>query len=619
VAQHASSSLKLQRTLALLTGSILAVIVVLGLYWAQIIFIPIAAAVFLSFVLTPIVTWLQRRRLGRGAAVGAVVLLTALAIGGVGWVVADQVSGLVHDLPNYSKNIKDKVRRVRSWVEGPGSINELVKEVTQDPKKAGDAVEDRPAAVAVEPEGVWVSRLPATLRAAVEPLGGVALTLVLVVFMLVKREDLRNRLIRLIGYSRMTVTTKAVDDASHRISRFLLTQLILNSAFGAVFTLGLSLIGVPQAFLWGVLITVLRYVPYVGSWFGLLMPLTLSLAMFEDWTRPLLVVGLFGVLELSFANFLEPLFFGHSIGVSEVALLVAAAFWGWLWGPIGLVLAAPLTVCLAVLGKYVPQLEFLDVLLGDAPPLETDVSFYQRLLAADQDEAAQIVEATLKDQAPETVYDQLLIPALAYTKRDRGREALTESDEQAILNTVREIVEDLATHSAESKVLSAESGIPLGTRHSALGTERSTPHSEAAPVLVLGCPARDAEDEMALHLFSRLLDARWLMEVLTEHVLTSELMDVVEAKRPAALCVASLPPGGLAHARYLCKRLRARFPDLKLVVGLWGAGTVNEAADALREAGADYVTTSLLDARAHLNEWQPVFAAADASVLSEKG
>jgi predicted PurR-regulated permease PerM len=607
VAQHASSSLKLQRTLALLTGSTLAVIVVLGLYWAQIIFIPVAAAVFLSFVLTPIVTWLQRRRLRRGAAVGAVVLLTALAIGGVGWVVAGQVSGLVHDLPNYSKNIKDKVRRVRSWVEGPGPLNELVKEVTQDPKKAAAAPEDQPAAVVVEPESVWVSRLPATVRAAVEPLGGVALTLVLVVFMLVKREDLRNRLIRLIGYSRMTVTTKAVDDASHRISRFLLTQLILNAAFGAVFALGLFLTGVPQAFLWGVLITVLRYVPYVGSWFGLLMPLTLSLAIFEDWTRPLLVVGLFGVLELSFANFLEPLFFGHSTGVSEVALLVAAAFWGWLWGPIGLVLAAPLTVCLAVLGKYVPQLEFLDVLLGDAPPLETDVSFYQRLLAADQDEAAQIVEATLKDQAPETVYDQLLIPALAYTKRDRGREALTESDEQAILNTVREIVEDLATHSAESKVPSAESPAP------------GTQPSETAPVLVLGCPARDAEDELALHLFSRLLDGRWQMEILTEHVLTSELMDAVEAKRPAALCVASLPPGGLAHARYLCKRLRARFPDLKLVVGLWGAGTGGEAADALREAGADYVTTSLLDARAHLNEWQPVFAAADSSVLSEKG
>jgi hypothetical protein len=227
------------------------------------------------------------------------------------------------------------------------------------------------------------------------------------------------------------------------ISRFLLMQLIVNAGFGVLLALGLLLIRVPHALLWGCLAARLRYVPYLGSWLTTVLLMTLSLAMFPGWVQPFLVLGLIVILELVTANVVEPRLFGHSIGVSEVALLVAAAFWAFLWGPIGLLLSSPLTVCLVVLGKYVPQLEFLDVILGDKPSLGADISYYQRLLARDQDEAAQLVLTQAKIAPPEQIYDQLLMPALNYLKRDRQRDDLTEADQQFVLRATREIVEDL--------------------------------------------------------------------------------------------------------------------------------------------------------------------------------
>jgi hypothetical protein len=271
---------------------------------------------------------------------------------------------------------------------------------------------------------------------------------VLVIFMLLKREDLRNRLLRLVGHGRLTVTTKAVDDAGQRISRFLLMQALINGTFGLSLAVGLFLIGVEYAFLWGFLAAILRYIPYLGTWIAAILPITLSLAMFEGWLQPLLVMALFLVIELICNNVLEPRLFGRSMGVSEVALLVVAAFWAFLWGPIGLVLSNPLTVCLVVLGKYVPQLEFFDVLLGDEPALDADVSFYQRLLARDQDEATEIVLTHVQTLGPEQVYDALLVKALCHVRRDREQDQLTDFDEEFILRATGEIVEDLSERHA---------------------------------------------------------------------------------------------------------------------------------------------------------------------------
>ena len=331
--------------------------------------------------------------------------------------------------------------------------------------------------------------------------------------------------------------------------------------------------------------------------------------MFPGWVQPLLVLGLIVVLELVTANVMEPWLFGHSMGVSEVALLVAAAFWAFLWGPIGLVLSSPLTVCLVVLGKYVPQLEFLDVLLGDEPALDPDVSYYQRLLARDQDEATQLVLAQAKTLPPEQVYDELLVPALNYVKRDRERDDLTEADEQFILRATREIVEDLGERQA------AAAGKAARRR------QRRPRPRRRRKVRILGCPGHDEADRLALEMLRQLLDpARWDVEVLSLEMLSAELVALAGEKEPAVVCIGALPPGGLAHTRYLCKRLRARLPEAKIVVGRWGLkGNVEQNQEQLREAGADQVETTLLETRTHLHAWLPVLAQEEAKTTAGSG
>ena len=389
-----------QRALIVLTGTVVSVVVVTLLYWAQKVFIPFALAVFMSFLLTPLVSFLQRRRLGRTLSVILVVLLAAMVLGGVIWLVTAEVSSLAAELPTYTENIKEKIRSLREI--GHGSVAEKLDKMVQDitgawkapstvPKSGAADVPvvpegialPRPPSVILEPDSpAWISRLPAVLSSMAESLGGFALALVLAVFMLLKRENLRDRLIRLVGTGQMTAMTKGLDDAGHRISRFLLTQFIINGSFGLALAIGLVAIQFPHALLFGFLAMLLRYVPYVGTVTTAVVLTTLGLAVFPGWVQPLLIIAFIVVLELVTANIMEPRLFSQSMGISEVALLVAAAFWAFLWGPVGLVLSSPLTVCLVVLGKYVPQLEFLDVLLGDEQSLDLDVSYYQRLLAA---------------------------------------------------------------------------------------------------------------------------------------------------------------------------------------------------------------------------------------------
>jgi predicted PurR-regulated permease PerM len=600
-----------QRALIVLTGTVVGVVVVSCLYWAQRVFIPVALAVFLTFLLAPLVTILQRRHLGRTLSVAVVVLLAALTLSGVIWLVSIEVRNIAGELPKYTENIKEKIRSIREI--GQGSLTEslgtMFRDITQEWKSQPEnpeggamdipatAATQKPPSVVVEADSPpWLSRLSALLSPLIESLGSLAMALVLVVFMLLKRESLRNRLIRLVGHGRLTVTTKAVDDAGQRISRFLLMQFIVNGGFGIVLTLGLLLIGVPHALLWGCLATLLRYVPYLGSWVTTVLLMTLSLAIFSGWVQPFLVLGFILVLELVTANIVEPKLFGHSIGVSEVALLVAAAFWAFLWGPIGLLLSSPLTVCLVVLGKYVPQLEFLDVILGDEPSLGADISYYQRLLARDQDEAAQLVLTQAKIAPPEEIYDRLLVPALNYVKRDRERDDLTEADEQFVLRATREIVEDLG----ERRTAAADSAATPPVDGTTLPAHRK--------IRILGCPGHDESDAMALEMLRQLLDpSRWEVEIMSLDVLSAESVARAGEKEPAVVCIAALPPGGLAHTRYLCKRLRARLPEARIVVGRWGLkDDVEQNREQLLEAGADQVETTLLETRTHLSTWLPV-------------
>ena len=330
----------------------------------------------------------------------------------------------------------------------------------------------------------------------------------------------------------------------------------------------------------------------------------MSLALSPGWMQPLLVILLVVVLEVVFANLIEPWQFGRSMGVSEVAQLTAAAFWAFLWGPVGLILSGPLTVCLVVLGKYVPQLEFLEVLLGDEPPLSPPDACYQRLMARDQDEAVDIVQKKLKEEPVEKVFDELLIPALVHTRADRLRDLLSREDEQFIIEATREVLEEIAT-----------SPPPHDNGHPA-----EAAGSSMQRVRLLACPARDGMDQVALEMFRQLLNAgKWDVHLVDSATLAAELMAQVEDLQPTVVCIGSLPPGSLAHTRYLCKRLRTQFPKLHILVGRWGQQHgLDEAQEQLKEAGADLVEATLQSTREQLRAWHSVLAQEQETPVPEK-
>ena len=590
---HDSQIARWQRALVAMSGTTIVVAVVAALYWAQAILIPVALAIFFTFLLSPLVRALQHLRLGRIPSVLLVVASTGVVLAAMGWLVGGQVTGLMTQLPDHTTKIKGKIKSIREHSSVLGRLERMADEITGEFKSPMQPEEPAlPMTPAVAPPELppWLKQLPGYLSSAAETIAALALTLVLTVFMLLNREDLRDRFLRLIGNSRMSATTKAVDDAAHRVSRYLLTQALINTGFGICVAMGLFLIGVEYFLLWGVIAGLMRYVPYLGTWIAAAMPITLSLAISDSLWQPLAVFGLYLVLEMLSGSVLEPWLLGRSIGVSGVAQLVSAAFWAFLWGPLGLVLSAPMTVVLLVLGKYVPQLEFLDILLGNQPALRPRESYYQRLLARDQDEAAQLVLCQAKILPAGSVYDELLIPSLNYVKRDRENDCLTAAEAAAICQTTREILADLGHQLTASK---------------STGKDRDP---DAPPVRVLACPARDEADRVALEMLEQLLDPnRWSVEVVGVDVLTGELLEQAAAEPPALICVGALPPGGLARTRYLCKRLRSQFPLSKIIVGRWGLeGSVEENRAQFVEAGADLMSTTLLEARKQLNGWLPI-------------
>ena len=569
------------------------VLIIASLYCAQAVLIPVALAILLTFLLSPVAGALERIALRRLPSVIVVVVLTFSLLGGIGWIVTLQFGSLANELATYRKNIRQKIADIRE--AGKGGALEKVQKTAEDVKQEFQK-KDEPARVQEKPREVVVKAeqsstfwpVPSAVGPMAERFAIAGLVIVLVIFMLIQREDLRNRLIRLIGYGRLTVTTRALEEAGDRISRYLLMQTIINSSFGLAVGFALYLIGLPYAILWGFLAAVLRFIPYVGPFAAAIMPSALSLAVFEGWLWPIVVVGLFLALELLNNMVLEPLLYGESAGVSGVGLLVAIAFWTWLWGPVGLVLATPLTVCVVVLGKYVPGMDFIGVLMSDQPAMESNISYYQRLLAMDQAEAAEIVEEHLKTHSQEQLFDGVLIPALNYARRDRELGRLTEDGEQFVFRATREIIEDLNSLKPESSSEASDS------EKVAMAANDFT--ATLPKVRILGCPARDQADELALLMFRQLFDStRYEVELMSDAVLSSEVVALIGEKSPAMICIAALPPGGLAQTRYLCKRLRARFPNLKIAVGRWGTGS--EDSNSILLAGADKVGTTMIETR----------------------
>jgi predicted PurR-regulated permease PerM len=577
--------------------------VVAALYWGRGVLIPIALACLFTFLLSPIVGALERAGLGRiraGRIISAtlVVGLVFSALGGAVWVIAPQVTALASELPQYRGNLMRKIAQVRGSARGGAlaevqtTAKEVMGELQKEPVPKG---ESKPLPVVVKPEtGIW--NLPRIL----EGLSAAGFVIVLVIFMLIERHEVRNRFIRLTGQGSLANVTRALSEASARISRYLIVQSMINATYGAALGTGLFFIGVPYAVMWGFLACLLRFLPYVGPPLAAVGPVVLSLAVFDGWQRPLATVALFVVVELVTYMIMEPLLYGQTIGVSPVALLVAVAFWTWLWGPIGLVLGTPLTVCLVVLGKHIPALSFLTVFMTDEPALPRDVGYYQRLLAKDPAEAAGILEAHLGEHGLVGVYDDIVVPALSHAKGDCEAQRVSREEAQAIYKAARGTVEDVTAR----HLLSRAAGSPDGAAGSPAGAARSKNGLDAGAPWVLGCAAGDEADEIALAMLRQLLTpTECAFEPISAHALSGEIVTRAADKKPGLFVIAALSPGALDQTRHLCKRLRARFPDIKIVVGRWGSNGQGECDRApLLAAGADAVGANLRESRDQMLE-----------------
>lgn len=440
--------------------------IVAALYFTREILIPLAFALTFTFLLTPAVTFLEKLRMGRVLPVILTVLISVVAAGGITWIIANQLVDVAGRLPTYRQNIDAKIEALRNRGNGPlGRAADSAKEIAQllsrpdAPRTAAPAtVQNQKQRNVLRPAGAPVpvqivqtrtsglADLPDLVKPFLAPLGRAGIILIFTIFMLVKREDLRNRLLRLVGLSQLNMMTQALDDAAQRVSRYLFMQFLVNAGFGMLFAIGLYFIGVPNAMLWGVLAGILRIVPYVGTLFAATLPLILSLAVFDGWLPPLLVFLLFSGLELIIGNFVEPWLYGAHTGISSLALLVTAVFWTVLWGPAGLILSTPLTVCVVVLGRYFPQLSFLHILLGDEQALEAEAQLYQRLLARDPCEARTVVDAFLKGKTLIELYDSVLIPALSLAEQDRHNGSIDITHEEFFFLSISEMIAEFAEY-----------------------------------------------------------------------------------------------------------------------------------------------------------------------------
>lgn len=578
-------------------------VVIAALYFGKELLMPLALALLLSFLLTPPVTWLERMRLGRAASVAIVLVLAVSIAGGLIWVGVEQLAGVVASLPQYQDNIRLKLQALRNPA-GPGLVKaaDTLKNLKNDlganalkaekPREQIARAQSRenplpPAPIPVEivkhDSGILESLglISASLAGV---LATAAAVVVLTLFMLLQRSHLRNRLFGLFGQAHLILMTTALDDAATRVSRYLLTQSLVNASYGALLGIGLYFIGLPYAPFWAVAAALLRFIPYLGTFVAGACPFVLSLAVFDGWQRPLLTLAVFAVIEIVTSSVLEPWLYATRTGISSLAILISAAFWTLIWGPIGLILSTPLTVCLAVLGRHVPPLEFLYVLLGDEPVLTPAVRFYQRLLAMDDDEAVEIAEQALKAQTLTEVCDSLLIPALGLAEQDRHENRLDEEHAAFVFQTTGEVIEDLADrHPTAAQAAEAE----------------ATPPS--APLSILCMPSRDSADELV---------GIMLVELARRHGHRAELLRLADLdsaparlKRPGAdtLFISALPPFAVIHARSACRRARQANPRIKIVLGLWNSLLPAEKiADRLGQATCDAIVTSLAQAQALL-------------------
>ncbi len=620
-----------------------------ALHFAREILLPLALATLFGFLLAPLADRLERLRIGRIPSVIAVVGIAFAVLGLLGWIVTSQLVDLSSNLDNYRANIIAKVHTVTQGSNTLKGVTQTIEDVEkaltegQDADKSPDNASDRAAQLADGQGGaaeatdgastsggeptmqadaaayfarligadrqlrenkgeaveVKVVSLPPSPLAQVQswlgplvaPLTAAGMVVVMVLFMLLEREDQRNRVLRLFGTSNLHATTEALTDIVDRVSRYLRMQFVINASYGLCVGVALALIGLPNAVMFGVLSFSLRFLPYIGPWISAVLPVAVSLAVTDGWTQTFVVVGLFIVLELVVNNVAEPLLYGNSIGVSGMGVILAAIFWTWLWGAVGLVLAMPLTVCLVVAARYVPSLRFITVMLGDQPTLMREERIYQRMLALDDLEVRELANEYLDDDeaTPTDFYDRVLLPALQLAEGDRHGGVLTDEQEQGVQEVARELIDEIATrgdsHADEAPAADAD-------------VESVAEEIDAPPrTRVLCVPLCDTGDETAALMLGQLLEAARMEPVFTPvGSLTSEIVESVERQAADLVVVSVLPPLPRRDSRLLCRQLRKRYPSLPIVVGYWDGSAEQPAPGLLAAKGDGEIVTSLAQA-----------------------
>ncbi|MFN3889695.1 MAG: AI-2E family transporter [Beijerinckiaceae bacterium] len=587
----------------MLTMLAIGVAAVTALYVGRDVLLPLVLAVILAFVLTPIVNFLRRLRIRRGPAVVLTVALTLGFLAGLAIVITSQVAQLAADIPRYEATIEEKVTSVQKGVVGrishiAESVGRQIERATEpEPPTQEPSHREARKPVPVEvhsPDLTPMQMAQRFLLPALHPLATFAITFVVLIFILLQREDLRDRVIRLFGARDLHRTTIAMDDAASRLSRYFLTQVALSTAYGALTTVFLWLIGVPSPILCGVLAAAMRFVPYVGSIIAAAFPMVLAIAVDPGWTTLMLTAAFFIIGEPAMGYIVEPLVYGQSTGLSPFAVILSTIFWSWLWGPVGLILAMPLTLCLVVLGRHVETFQFLDVILGDTPPLEPPQNFYQRMLAEDPDEALEQAELLLKERSLTRYYDEVALPGLMLAARDAGRGVLTSANIQSIRDSVDALTSDLAsTTDIAPGEQDSETQPPLAERDA-----QSLEDEWRAEGAVLCVAGRGPLDEAASTLLADVLRKHGFGAVVVPHaaVARGRARDVGAGNVKLA-CVSYLELNGApAHLRYLLRRLRQALPPVPVVVGVWPPDDAIHADDALRaHIGADHYVTGLAE------------------------
>jgi len=596
-----------------LTTLAVAVVVVAALYLAREVLVPITLAILLSFVLAPLVALLRRVGLPRVPSVVVAVLVALGVLLLLGGLIGSQVASLAGDVPRYAATVEHKVDAVRSYAIGritamTGTLGSQIAPPASPPKPASPP-SDAPKPVPVEvhqPDPTPLEIATRVLSPILSPLATMGIVLLVAVFILMQREDLRDRMIRLFGSGDLHRTTVAMDDAAARLSKYFLTQLALNAAFGVVISLGLLAIGVPSPVLWGIIAALMRFVPYVGAIASAVLPITMAAAVDPGWTMALSTVALFLVVEPVTGQVVEPLVYGHSTGLSPVSVVVSAIFWAWLWGPVGLILSTPLTLCLVVLGRHIDRLEFIDVLLSDQPALTPAESFYQRILAGDADEALDQAETLLRDRSLSSYYDEVALKGLQLAANDALRGVLAEEQLRNIQDAIDGVVVDLADQDdADVAKSKTEPASPIAQTAAPpvlpapADTARNLPPEWAGSAPVLCVAGRGALDEAACTMLVQLLGKHGLQaRVVSQDAVSRGRIASLDVAGVAMVCVSFIEASGSpSPLRYMMRRLRQRLPGAPILVGLWHADAALLGDERLRAmVGADHYATSLRDA-----------------------